>query len=325
MKFKRFVVLSVALATVALVLTACTNGSDKTPPAGSNQNVLYYTCPMHPSVKADKPGSCPICNMTLQPVYGSDVATNSPSTNGTAAAKPYPLTTCLVDDMKLGSMGDPYVFVYQGPGNQILLRQLQTRVPQKPGQVSQETRGCLRLQKLTIMKAKWILLLVVIAAIGAGAWWLEKHPLSQPSSTTTADARTPLYYTCAMHPWVHESKPGPCPVCGMNLTPIFATAANHESGTNTEADAGLVTLEPDSISVINVQTDTVERQPVRRTIHLSGEISYNSNQTAWFDFTVYQRDLQWLKSDQTLDIGVTGITDQTLHRQNPAPWRETLC
>ena len=114
MKFKMFVLLSVALATVALVLTACTNGSDKTPPAG-NQNVLYYTSPMHPSVKADKPGSCPICNMTLQPVYGSDATTNSAPNSGTnAAARPYPLTTCLVDDMKLGSMGDPYVFVYQG-------------------------------------------------------------------------------------------------------------------------------------------------------------------------------------------------------------------
>ncbi|HTY38702.1 MAG TPA: heavy metal-binding domain-containing protein, partial [Bacteroidota bacterium] len=25
----------------------------------------YYTCPMHPSVRSDKPGICPICHMTL--------------------------------------------------------------------------------------------------------------------------------------------------------------------------------------------------------------------------------------------------------------------
>jgi multidrug efflux pump subunit AcrA (membrane-fusion protein) len=160
------------------------------------------------------------------------------------------------------------------------------------------------------MKTKWILLLVVALAIGAGAYWLEKHPSSQPSATA-ADARTPLYYTCSMHPWVHESKPGPCPVCGMNLTPIYATGTSHETQTNTDADAGMVTLEPDSISIVNVQTDLVEHQPVRHTIHLSGEISYNSSQAAWFEFTIYQRDLQWLKSDQTLDVGVTGITDQT--------------
>jgi len=45
--------------------------------------------------------------------------TNTPSTETNNVAKdakpkPYPLDTCVVDGMKLGSMGDPYVFVYQG-------------------------------------------------------------------------------------------------------------------------------------------------------------------------------------------------------------------
>lgn len=26
---------------------------------------FYYTCPMHPSVRSDKPGACPVCNMVL--------------------------------------------------------------------------------------------------------------------------------------------------------------------------------------------------------------------------------------------------------------------
>jgi YHS domain-containing protein len=87
----------------------------------TNQTVLYYTCPMHPSVKSDKPGSCPICGMSLEPVYaGTEGTTNAPSndtnsvTKADAKPKPYPFDTCLVDGMKLGSMGDPYVFVYQG-------------------------------------------------------------------------------------------------------------------------------------------------------------------------------------------------------------------
>jgi rubrerythrin len=25
------------------------------------------------------------------------------------------------------------------------------------------------------------------------------------------------YYTCTMHPQVHQAKPGKCPICGMNL------------------------------------------------------------------------------------------------------------
>lgn len=26
---------------------------------------VYYTCPMHPEVKKDEPGQCPICGMDL--------------------------------------------------------------------------------------------------------------------------------------------------------------------------------------------------------------------------------------------------------------------
>ena len=32
-----------------------------------------YTCPMHPQILRDKPGNCPICGMTLEPVVASDL------------------------------------------------------------------------------------------------------------------------------------------------------------------------------------------------------------------------------------------------------------
>lgn len=38
------------------------------PAAGSATKVAKYTCPMHPEVQADKPGSCPKCGMALEPV-----------------------------------------------------------------------------------------------------------------------------------------------------------------------------------------------------------------------------------------------------------------
>lgn len=36
------------------------------------QGGVIYTCPMHPQIKRDKPGSCPICGMTLVPEKGGD-------------------------------------------------------------------------------------------------------------------------------------------------------------------------------------------------------------------------------------------------------------
>lgn len=32
-------------------------------------DILHYTCPMHPQIRADAPGQCPICQMDLVPVF----------------------------------------------------------------------------------------------------------------------------------------------------------------------------------------------------------------------------------------------------------------
>jgi hypothetical protein len=161
------------------------------------------------------------------------------------------------------------------------------------------------------MKMKMILFVVVVFAISAGIVWIPARHLSAVAS----DGRKVLYYTCAMHPWVRESKPGQCPICGMNLTPIYANDSGGIAETNSNSNSGVVTLESDSISTINVQTDLVERRPVRRMLHLSGEITGNSWSAAWFEFTAYERDLQWLKIGQTFDVSVSSAPDKTYTAQ----------
>jgi len=34
--------------------------------------IAYYTCSMHPSVRAHEPGTCPVCSMNLTPVTKAD-------------------------------------------------------------------------------------------------------------------------------------------------------------------------------------------------------------------------------------------------------------
>ncbi|OHD54006.1 MAG: hypothetical protein A2096_11260 [Spirochaetes bacterium GWF1_41_5] len=75
---KKLVVLMLCLSALNLLLISCT-GKKTENHAGHEQKsvktesgIEYFTCSMHPSVKSDKPGKCPICGMELIPVFRGD-------------------------------------------------------------------------------------------------------------------------------------------------------------------------------------------------------------------------------------------------------------
>ncbi len=53
-------------------------GTDADPPNPPEASGVVYTCPMHPQIRRDAPGPCPICGMSLEPVNATD--TNAGST-----------------------------------------------------------------------------------------------------------------------------------------------------------------------------------------------------------------------------------------------------
>jgi biotin carboxyl carrier protein len=52
-------IVGVMVALVALVVVSCTRQS------GHTGHAEHYTCPMHPDIKSDEPGACPVCGMDL--------------------------------------------------------------------------------------------------------------------------------------------------------------------------------------------------------------------------------------------------------------------
>src|SRR5262245_17725074 len=61
-------------------------------PRVETRRILYYSEGMHPQIRSDAPGTCPICGMTLQPVYadaGANVAVpDDPEADGAIAVSP---------------------------------------------------------------------------------------------------------------------------------------------------------------------------------------------------------------------------------------------
>src|ERR1700726_2380597 len=71
---------------------------------------------------------------------------------------------------------------------------------------------------------------------------------SKPGAAAFVEA-DPDYYTCTMHPWVRSKKPGKCPVCAMDLVPVFKNkpqSAQTDSAGGTPESGAKSSLPPES-------------------------------------------------------------------------------
>jgi len=66
MKLKTALVPFAILVAIALTALGCRHDPATMSAA---RKPIYYTCPMHPSVKVAAPAGCPVCGMKLVPAY----------------------------------------------------------------------------------------------------------------------------------------------------------------------------------------------------------------------------------------------------------------
>jgi len=147
------------------------------------------------------------------------------------------------------------------------------------------------------MKPKTLLLVLFVAAAGATAVWFAARRQPAPAAAAAA-GRKVLYYQSSMHPWIKSDKPGKCPICGMDLVPVY------ESTESTNTGFGLK-LNPDSVNVANVQTAPVQRRQLVHTLRVAGAIQMKG--PTYFVFTANERDLVWLDVGQSVEVTIPAL------------------
>lgn len=93
---------------------------------------------------------------------------------------------------------------------------------------------------------------------GAPGVRIDAEPGSKPDDAIS-------HYTCSMHPSVHETHPGKCPICGMDLVPVGERSAK----------SGAVRVDPQRLQKIGVRFAIVERAPLVRTIRALGRVTWD--------------------------------------------------
>ncbi|NHA03711.1 efflux RND transporter periplasmic adaptor subunit [Mucilaginibacter sp. HC2] len=94
----------------------------------------------------------------------------------------------------------------------------------------------------------------------------------KPKATVTKTANK-AYYTCSMHPQIHEDHPGNCPICGMKLIKVEMT------GNNMDMTANKIRLTVTQIQLAGIQTDTVREENTGSEKTLTGTVTTDDNRS----------------------------------------------
>ncbi len=115
---------------------------------------------------------------------------------------------------------------------------------------------------------------------------MNKHADHEPMVASSDEAKKIRFWTCVMHPAVKMSESGSCPVCKMDLIPIYE-------------GSGLELTEQQK-ALIPVRTEPVAFREVSREIRTVGVLDYNETRMAYASIRVSG----WIED---LHIDFTGI------------------
>lgn len=100
------------------------------------------------------------------------------------------------------------------------------------------------------------------SATGGAAAKTAPAPGADGSVSGAGESGSILYYRDPMHPWLTSDKPGKAPDCGMDMVPVYASAAGGEG----------IRIDPGMVQNIGVRIDTVRRRDLSREVRTTGAV-----------------------------------------------------
>jgi len=162
-----------------------------------------YTCPMHPDVISDEPGSCPKCGMDLVPVDAGEAQDHTGHGDHAAHGE------------GAGHAGHGHHAAKASHS----AHPAQYTCPMHPEVISDQAGSCpkcgMHLVPVDAGEAQ--------AHTGHGEG--RGHAAHDHHAAHESRNAEPAQFTCPMHPEVTGVQPGSCPKCGMHLVPVDAGEA----------------------------------------------------------------------------------------------------
>jgi len=135
-------------------------------------------------------------------------------------------------------------------------------------------------------KRTWLLLAASVAVVFAVGYAIgqsggngnnqmtaEAHDHSENAGSGEDDIQ---FWTCSMHPQIQQEGPGQCPICGMELIPVY-----EDAGDSGELGAKEIKLSAYARKLAEIQTSEVKRTPVEARIRMPGKITYDERKTGY--------------------------------------------
>ncbi len=121
--------------------------------------------------------------------------------------------------------------------------------------------------------ANWLLPIAYFLPI-AFCFLLILPSCNQKKQSAEVSVKKDVYYTCSMHPQIHEDHPGNCPICGMKLIPVTKKGMSLSMGTDKTTQ---VHLSEEQILLGNIKADTVGKGAIGDKLVLTGTINFNQD------------------------------------------------